>query len=46
MQRTAPNLTSRILAGFGPLMLAFWLALPSAALAEDTVAAAAAAEAS
>ena len=45
MQRTAPNLTSRILAGFGPLMLAFWLALPFAARAEDAVAASAAAEA-
>ncbi len=45
MQRTAPNLTSRILARFGPLMLAFWLALPFAARAEDAVAATAAAEA-
>jgi len=45
MQRTAPNLTSRLLAGFGPVMLALWLALPLAARAEDTVAAVAAVEA-
>ena len=35
MQRTAPTMTSRILAGFGPLVLAIGLALPLAARAED-----------
>ena len=45
MQRTAPNLTSRLLAGFGRLMLAIGLALPLAARAEDALAAVAAVEA-
>jgi formate dehydrogenase subunit gamma len=39
MQRTAPTLTSRILAGFWPLILAIGLALPLAAHAEDATAA-------